>query len=308
MRIDWVNDRVEVIKLQVFLRELEGFKNLQITGIFDQATYDAVSIFQERYIGDILTPWGHTSHTGFVYILTKKKVNEIVCQRAFPINAQQAQEIVDFKAFLSSLKNSGVPAIEIPGAVAGVTTSTILSENGKEFVAGNEGDSNPNSDVTVIPKGSADTKEQSGIRVAAAAIFAGPKGWDESVNAVVIFITILLAIYLAVRALGDTLERKLLFVGSSSRLRNLFALTVGLIIAVIGSILFGYYVIVLPLLILIIVLSAYLLYMSLSKGSSLQTILVIDEPQTETENDSDTIETVYTEEKIIDFTNLSSDK
>ena len=61
----------------MFLRDLEGFRNLQITGIYDDATVLAVNTFQMRYESEVLTPWGHTAPTGYTYILTKKKVNEI---------------------------------------------------------------------------------------------------------------------------------------------------------------------------------------------------------------------------------------
>lgn len=282
LKIDWVNDRVEVIKLQVFLRELEGFKNLQITGVFDQATFDAVGTFQERYIGDILTPWGHTSRTGFVYILTKKKVNEIVCQRAFPINAQQAAEIADFHAFLESLKNAGVPANQLPGATTanGDTATNILSENGKDFIATNDVDTNATGNTA--NETTNNTSARTRVRAAAAAIFAGPKGWDESVNAIVIFVTILLALYLIVRSIGDTMNKKLMLSPEGLRQRKLFFGVIGLVIAAILCAIFAYYVIVLPLLLLIIAISSYLLYTTF-KGKENQTLLTIVEPQKESD-------------------------
>ena len=61
-----------------------------------------MAVFQERYFDDILKPWGHDKYTGYVYILTKKKVNEIVCERAFPLTESQENEIAQFKAFLET--------------------------------------------------------------------------------------------------------------------------------------------------------------------------------------------------------------
>lgn len=75
------NDRLEVIKLQVFLRVFEGFKNLKVTGIYDRPTYQAVKVFQKRYSRDVLGPWGISDSTGYVYITTRLAINNIYCGR-----------------------------------------------------------------------------------------------------------------------------------------------------------------------------------------------------------------------------------
>ncbi len=108
LRKDFNNNPVEVRKLQVFLRDLEGFSTVQVTGVYDDQTIVALDAFQERYKGDILTPWGHTEPTSYTYILTKKKVNEIYCKMAFPVNTQQQQEIDSYKAFLLGLRSAGI--------------------------------------------------------------------------------------------------------------------------------------------------------------------------------------------------------
>jgi len=112
LRADFNNNPVEVIKLQVFLKELEGFRNLQITGVYDAQTIVALDAFQNRYASDILTPWGHTAPTSYTYILTKKKVNEIYCRTAFPVTPLQQNEIDNYRNFLLGLQNTGVV---IPG-------------------------------------------------------------------------------------------------------------------------------------------------------------------------------------------------
>lgn len=76
-----VNDRIEVIKLQVFLRVFEGFDNLKVTGVYDLPTYRAVEIFQKRYGKDVLGPWGINDSTGYVYITTRMAINNIFCNR-----------------------------------------------------------------------------------------------------------------------------------------------------------------------------------------------------------------------------------
>lgn len=109
------NNIKEVIKLQTFLNDFEGF-NLDITGIYNIETFAAVEIFQERYSRDILKPWGiEEESTGYVYITTIKKINEIYCNRdiAFYINdvkkENDRKEIIEFNALLESLKGQGLP-------------------------------------------------------------------------------------------------------------------------------------------------------------------------------------------------------
>jgi uncharacterized repeat protein (TIGR01451 family) len=108
LRKDFVNNPVEVKKLQVFLRDLEGYSTVQVTGVYDDQTIVALDAFQTRYAADILTPWGHKAPTSYTYILTKKKVNEIYCKRAFPVTQLQQNEIDSYRAFLLGLQNAGI--------------------------------------------------------------------------------------------------------------------------------------------------------------------------------------------------------
>ncbi len=78
------NNPFEVLKLKIFLNSFEGF-NLPLTPIYDLETFRAVEIFQQRYSSDILTPWGITAPTGYVYITTTLKINYIVCGITDPI-------------------------------------------------------------------------------------------------------------------------------------------------------------------------------------------------------------------------------
>ena len=93
------NNPTEVIKLQDFLRENEGC-SLVSTGMFDQATFDAVSEFQLNYQDDVLIPWGLEGATGYVYITTKRKINELYCQRPFPLTTDQQAEIANYNYLL----------------------------------------------------------------------------------------------------------------------------------------------------------------------------------------------------------------
>ncbi len=107
LRKDFDNNPVEVMKLQAFLRIFEGQSDLAINGIYDNATINAVNLFQSKYKDDILTPWGHTAPTGYTYILTKKKVNEIFCNRVFELSADQQSEITAYRNRSLSSQNSG---------------------------------------------------------------------------------------------------------------------------------------------------------------------------------------------------------
>ncbi|MBI4090676.1 MAG: DUF5011 domain-containing protein, partial [Candidatus Komeilibacteria bacterium] len=101
------NDPAEVRKLQTFLRTFEGFGGIEVNGVYDKVTQDAVDAFQERYFDDVLAPWGHDKATTYVYLTTRKKVNEIYCrgEKQFPLNAAQQEEVKEFRAWLLSLKS-----------------------------------------------------------------------------------------------------------------------------------------------------------------------------------------------------------
>lgn len=79
MHVGWNNDAEEVRKLQTFLGKNLGIE-LTVTGVFDEATLSAVNKFQEKYTDEILTPWGITKGTGYVYKTTVAKINALQCQ------------------------------------------------------------------------------------------------------------------------------------------------------------------------------------------------------------------------------------
>ena len=148
LRKDFINNPVEVKKLQVFLRDLEGFSNLQITGVYDDQTISALNAFQNRYKDDILTPWGHTAPTGYTYILTKKKVNEIYCKMAFPVTSQQQQEIDNFRNFLNSLKNAGVV---VPSQIENLNNGTSTNiDNIVGTIIDNTGNTQENEENVIL--------------------------------------------------------------------------------------------------------------------------------------------------------------
>ncbi len=81
IRLGRANDPAEVLKLQRFLRDSEGFANVPLSGFYDLTTYRAVMAFQTRYAKDILTPWGIDFPTGYVFITTTLAINNLHCER-----------------------------------------------------------------------------------------------------------------------------------------------------------------------------------------------------------------------------------
>jgi hypothetical protein len=131
------NPEGEVRLLQGFLVDIEGESGLNESGVFDEALEDAVRRFQERYAGDILSPWGVEDPTGYVYYTTRKKVNELACDNAsqFPLSISQVNEMEHYKSgfALSSPLQLTIPARAMPldfyRLIAGpVNTSGVASE------------------------------------------------------------------------------------------------------------------------------------------------------------------------------------
>ncbi|MEX0930158.1 MAG: DUF4114 domain-containing protein [Candidatus Paceibacterota bacterium] len=139
LHINWTNDPVEVAKLQYFLREFEGY-DIDMTTVFDQHTFNTVVQFQERYFDQVLAPWGHTAGTGFVYITTKTRINEIVCQRQIAFTDAEREEMRQFKNYLASIGGDvqfaggqggiglgGTGTVGADGIVGGVQDDTIAT-------------------------------------------------------------------------------------------------------------------------------------------------------------------------------------
>ena len=79
------NNPSEVKKLQTFLRDYEGFSGLQVTGVYDLATFNDVEQFQAKYATAILAPWGFTAPTGIVNRTTVAEINLIYCGITRPV-------------------------------------------------------------------------------------------------------------------------------------------------------------------------------------------------------------------------------
>jgi hypothetical protein len=88
------NDVEQVRRLQQFLNS-EMNAGLPVTGFFGPLTDAAVRAFQAKYASEILTPWGINEPTGYVYLTTRKKINEMYCRGTmlFPLTPSELQVI-----------------------------------------------------------------------------------------------------------------------------------------------------------------------------------------------------------------------
>ena len=126
---------------------------MEVNGIYDVATFNAVVALQNKYSGDVLSPWGLQNDTGYVYLTTRKKINEIYCnfQLPFPLTGDQLAEVNQFKTLLEQLEADGLPLPDtsnvgfVPSAptfAEGDTLDTTLTEEGGALAEedGEEGD------------------------------------------------------------------------------------------------------------------------------------------------------------------------
>ncbi len=177
MRTDLNNDPMQVMRLQSFLKSFEGYDYVTVNGIFDQATFNAVSEFQTKYKDDILSPWGVSAPTGYVYILTLKKINELYCQRIIPINDVQSREIAAYRALIENLHNQGI--------------QVQVNPNGSITIP--EGTSTP---VELPVVGEASPPKGQNLNNLAAAILAGPKSLENALEIIYQFLIILITLYI----------------------------------------------------------------------------------------------------------------
>ncbi len=134
IRYGQANNPADVMRLQQFLIEHEHASGIQLTGLYDAATRDAVKRFQEEHAGDILTPWGIESATGYVYYTTQRMINEAYCagKRTFDYSPEQEQEIERYRTSLEMRRLQGevVPQEEINNRVGRADTGdTRLASN-----------------------------------------------------------------------------------------------------------------------------------------------------------------------------------
>jgi uncharacterized repeat protein (TIGR01451 family) len=136
MRFDTDNDPEEVRKLQQFLNDELG-RSIEVSGIFDQATEQAVRDFQLVHREEVLIPWGLERDSGFVYYTTQKKINEIMCggRQTFALDAVQQAEMQTYRKQFGGdpipefASREMVPAAPLPSPVV---PSSVTAKTGRE--------------------------------------------------------------------------------------------------------------------------------------------------------------------------------
>ncbi len=195
LRRDWTNDLVEMLKLKSFLNIFEK-ENLALDGDFDQATFDAVSRFQNKYFTDVLAPWGHDAPTGFVYITTKKKINEIYCNTIITLTPEQQSEIDAFRNYI--INNYGQDIYNTPfgPGVGGALINSNMAGNDLDKVVALETEIEEDSKTAT----GTTIGTESMLRNIAASVFAFPQRVFEDGKLMISSIIVLVLIVIAIRA------------------------------------------------------------------------------------------------------------
>ena len=120
------NNPTDVAKLQAFLKDSQGL-NVTVNGIFDQRMENAVRAFQSKYMSQIMGPWGATQSSGYVYITTLKKVNEIACNT--PLTLSPA-EIAIINAFKNQQNQNYLNSQTASSTTNSSTTNPLIGQNG----------------------------------------------------------------------------------------------------------------------------------------------------------------------------------
>lgn len=93
MRQGQENDPEQVKRMQGILKNFEG-ADVEETGVYDAKSVAAINAFQLKYADEVLTPWGIKAPTGYVFLTTRKKLNEVYCNNVnFPLTVEEQQHI-----------------------------------------------------------------------------------------------------------------------------------------------------------------------------------------------------------------------
>jgi hypothetical protein len=250
MRADFQNDPTEVAKLQAFLKVYEGHQEVSVNGVYDQATINAVNQFQVKYRSDILDPWALKGPTGYVYILSLKKINELYCLHTFPLNQAQANEIVAFHDLVSGLRAQGINVV-LPGTtvlVAVQHTRVVADSNGQIIKTAT-------TTVTIPSVGIATTtdKGQNQSKLAAA-LTTFPSTLMNGLQCLYEFLLILIVLYILASVLEDVLYKKEDITTFKKRFfTKWITIIVGLIVAIIIAYILNELCLILPLLIALVI-------------------------------------------------------
>jgi len=129
------NNASDVTKLQAFLKESQGI-NVAINGVFDQQTENAVRAFQAKYLSQVMGPWGVKQPSGYVYITTVKKINELACNASLTLSPSELAIIDAYKeqveknaaAAASAPTVESTPTVSVPASPVIIPTETSSTD------------------------------------------------------------------------------------------------------------------------------------------------------------------------------------
>ncbi len=217
MKMGAENDPLQVIRLQAYLKTFEKFDYVTVNGVFDAATFQAVSEYQIRYQKDILEPWGLTQPTGYVYKLTLAKINQTIC---------------------------GTPMPEVLGAVD--------KEGGKEGAGNGDLNSVPTVGRNMGKEKMAD--KSSLLRNLAAAIFSFPDTPIEIMQTLYVLILILAASYILGTVLKNVLYKDLPQNSGKRFYAKWLGMVLGLVIALAVALILKEWSLVSPLILVVLLI------------------------------------------------------
>jgi len=267
LHIDWNNDPLEVAKMQWFLREFEGY-DLDVDGDYDQETHDRVVAFQERYSEDILEPWGYTQGTGFTYITTKNKVNEIICDRAVSFTPAEQREIEQYQKRINenvhleySNNDNNLKDISNKGH------NNIIQEmsyNMDDTTAS----SSKNDDISLatttdIDYTVSDMLATTGKKMAhgvVASMLMPPQDWSGILQCLSILILVLVSIYFIGSFLVEMHSSDDVVPTSTVRTRKLLTFIAGLVMSLMLAYWYQFFCLIIPLLIVVVALAIAILW------------------------------------------------
>jgi hypothetical protein len=224
MRMGQANDTNQVLRLQAFLHAY-GYTNVSLTGVFDSATDQGVRAFQQQYASEILSPWGISQPTGYVYITTLGKINQILCNTSIP-----AVHPTYTPVHHATVSKEGAP-VSKEGCSCGSSTSAVPTVG-----------YNASSSIDATVSGS--VKGQS----LATTLLSTPKGTVDVMQHIYEFLLILIVLYI----LGSIVE-SVLYKDIPENVRKRFlakwiTFAVGLVAAIVISLLLNDNGLFLPLL------------------------------------------------------------
>ena len=123
------NDIDQMLKLQTFLKEQEGF-DVKLSGVFDSSTIIAVRRFQVRYSKDILAPWGLAHPTGNVSITTRHKINDLSCGITTPLSDTEKEIIRSYGVPSTDTDTTEVDVVD--AIVPDITDTNVPKDTPKE--------------------------------------------------------------------------------------------------------------------------------------------------------------------------------